>query len=718
MNSLVRLKYLIVTALTLTTGVLYGQSSPAAANPVAGPANTESLQACLEKLRPHPPKTRRPCHIRGNALMAAGIIGGGGSFFLHDGTGGVFVRRQAALDIGRGDLVEVRGKIYVDTHTELEIRASEVIRLGGGRDPEPHDLTPAEVLSGEHGGELVRIRAVVTDTSISDRMVVVRLGEERLRAYSFPQGGASDLADLPEFEEGAIVEVRGIARPRRREEGRIQHQVRIRTSTDISVIETAPLLSPANLRVGLLALSLLALGGGAWIVMMRRTVHARTAQVRELLESVESEVVELEELNEDLRGAKEKAETADRVKSEFLANISHEIRSPLTVIMGMPDLVLQKDYLHAEDRELLQMVVNASEALTHIMDDLLDLSRIDAGRITLNRVLFDAGSLVREVVEFSRPKVHAKGLTLTLDVADDIPADVYGDPTRLRHILLNLLDNAVKFTEQGGITVSFRNGEMSNDTVELRCTVSDTGIGVPNDRLDSIFKPFEQVDSSSTRRFGGAGLGLAICQKLARLMSGEISVHSRPGEGSSFQCRTVFALTDDHDAETERTEIKPIAANGNVAQTVSSRPVIEADSSTEEPQDIRVLVVDDLPEMRSLIGRLLERNGYHPMFAKSGRQAVELFRTDRPDLILMDIQMPGMGGVEATQEIRRLESGGDERTPIIALTAHAVKGDRESYLRSGMDDYVSKPIRREELFGAIAAALHDRVAARAQRQTI
>ncbi len=312
------------------------------------------------------------------------------------------------LDISRGDLVEVRGEIYVDTHTELEIRASEVIRLGGGRDPEPHDLTPADVLSGEHRGELVRVRATATDTSISDRMVVVRLGDERLRAYWVPHGGASDLAELPTFEVGAIVEIRGIARPRQREDGRIQHQVRIRTVTDLSVIEAAPLLSPANLRISLLVLFLLALGGGAWIVMLRRTVHARTAQVRELLRSVESKVVELEELNQDLRGAKEKAETADRVKSEFLANISHEIRSPLTVIMGIPDLVLQDDYLHAKDRELLQMVVNASEALTHIVDDLLDLSRIEAGRIKLNRVLFDPGGLVGEVVEFSRAKIHAK----------------------------------------------------------------------------------------------------------------------------------------------------------------------------------------------------------------------------------------------------------------------------------------------------------------------
>ena len=717
MNSLARLRYLIATALTLTTGVIYAQSSPAAAHSAEGPAVTESVQACIEKVRPHPPETRRPCHIRGHALLAAGIIGRGGSFFVHDGTGGVFVRHRAPLDVSRGDLVEVRGEIYFDQDTELEIRASEVVRLGPGRELEPRDLTPAEVLSGEHNGELVRIRAVVTNTSISKNLVVVRLGDERLRTYWVPDRGAADLARIPTIELGAVVEVRGIARPRQREDGRIQHQVRIRTPADLSIIASAPLVSAANLRAGLLVLFFLALGGSAWIVMLRRTVRTRTAQVRELLESLESKVVELEQLNENLRGAKEKAETADRVKSEFLANISHEIRSPLTVIMGMPDLVLNKDYIHAEDRELLQMVANASEALTHIMDDLLDLSRIDAGRIKLNKVLFDARGLVREIVEFSRPKVHAKGLTLALDVDDGIPTDVYGDPTRLRQILLNLLDNAVKFTEQGGITVSLEDGGTSEGTIELCCTVSDTGIGIPDDRLEAIFKPFEQVDSSSTRPFGGAGLGLAICQKLARLMGGEISVHSRPGEGSRFQCRTVFALTHIHDADAGGTEMQASAANGKPAQTVSLRPVTRADSLAESPHDIRVLVVDDLSEIRNLVGTLLERKGYRPIFANNGREAVEVFRTDRPDLILMDIQMPGMGGVEATQEIRRLESGGEERTPIIALTAHAVKGDRESYLRSGMDDYVSKPIRSEKLFGAIAAAVNAGVAGHAEGRT-
>ena len=506
MNSLVRLKYLIATALTLATGVIYGQSSPAGASPAQGTEGTESLQACRARLRPHPPGTKVPCHLRGNALMAAGIIGRrGGSFFLHDGTGGVLVRHRSPLDVGRGDFVEVRGEIYIDRDSELEIRSSEVIRLGGGREPKPRDLTPAEVLSGEHSGELVRVRAVVTSTSITERLVVVRLGDERLRTYWVPHRGAADLVDLPTLELGAVVEVRGIARPRLREEGRLQYQVRVRTLDDLSVVEAAPLVSPANLKAGLLALSLLAVGGALWIVMLRRTVRARTAQVRELLESLETKVVELEDLNENLRGAKEKAETADRVKSEFLANISHEIRSPLTVIMGMPELVLQNDNLSSEDRKLLGMVVNASEALTHIMDDLLDLSRIDAGRIKLNRVLFDPGGLVREVVEFSRAKAHAKGLTLALDVDDAIPTDVFGDPTRLRQILLNLLDNAVKFTEQGEIAVSLEVGGVHEGAIELCWSVSDTGTGIPEDHLESIFKPFEQVDSSSARRFGGVG---------------------------------------------------------------------------------------------------------------------------------------------------------------------------------------------------------------------
>lgn len=710
MESLVRLKYLIATALTLAMGVIHGQTSPAEANPAEWPAGTESLQTCIEKLRPHPAGTRRSCHIRGNALMAVGIIGRGGSFFLHDGTDGVLIRRQASLDIRRGDFVEVRGEIYVDRHTELEIRASQVIRLGSGREPEPLDLTPADVLSGEYSGELVRVRAVVTDTSISENMVVVRLGDERLRTYWIPNHGSSDLAYLPALDLGAVVEVRGIARPRRREDGGIQHQVRIRTAADLSLIAAAPWVSPAKLRAGLLTLCFLALGGAAWIFMLRRTVRARTAQVSELAGSLESKVIELEELNDNLRAAKEKAETADRVKSEFLANISHEIRSPLTVIMGMPDLVLQNDYLRSDDRELLQMVVNAAEALTHIMDDLLDLSRIDAGRITLNHVLFDPAGLVHEVVEFSRPKVHAKGLTLAFDVGDGIPTDVYGDPTRLRQILLNLLDNAVKFTEEGGITVSLANGDVSNDSVKLCCAVSDTGVGIPEESLESIFKPLEQVDSSSTRRFGGAGLGLAICQKLATLMGGEISVSSRPGEGSTVRCWVRFDLAqgahrDDGDQLSRR--------NGmDAPRSDASMP----GSLLQAPQDIRVLVVDDLPEMRSLIGKLLEREGYRLIFAKDGREAVESFQTERPDVILMDVQMPGVGGVEATQEIRRLESGGERRTPIIALTAHAVKGDRERYIAAGMDEHVTKPIRRKELFGALAAAVNDSLAARAEGQ--
>ncbi len=410
-------------------------------------------------------------------------------------------------------------------------------------------------------------------------------------------------------------------------------------------------------------------------------IDALTSSQEEIRRHQELLEQRIRQRTEELEEAMLRAQAANEAKSEFLANMSHELRTPMAGILGMLDVTLESE-LPDEHRDQLETAQRCAYSLLSLLNDILDLSKIESGKLGLEKIPFDVRIVLQDCVRSFQPKADEMGIDLVCQVSPAVPEEVVGDPLRMRQIFANLLSNAIKFTVAGHVRVTLDATPATGGELLVRFAVEDTGIGIPAEKLPLIFEKFTQVDGSVSRRFGGTGLGLAITRRLVEMHGGEISVESQPGKGSTFTANLRCVAPPPVPAKT------PASALGHGA------------SDASEGSPARVLVVEDNKVNQKVVTTVLRKRGFTVELANNGVEALELLeRDDAYRLVIMDVQMPVMDGLEATRRIRLNPKW--KNLPILAMTAHAMNGDREKCLSAGMNGYISKPVHPSHLLSVM-----------------
>ncbi|MGH8064895.1 MAG: response regulator [Candidatus Entotheonellia bacterium] len=434
-----------------------------------------------------------------------------------------------------------------------------------------------------------------------------------------------------------------------------------------------------------------------------------------------NDITERRRVEITLQQAKEAAEAANQAKSQFLANMSHDIRTPMNGIIGMAELALDTA-LTTEQREYLNVVKGSANSLLRLLNDILDFANIEAKKLDLEPLEFQLRESLGSTMKTLAVRAHTKGLELACRIAPSVPDALVGDPARLRQVLVNLVGNAIKFTAQGEVVVEVEEvvseaslpNDSPNDHVRLHFSVRDTGVGIPVEKQGAIFEPFIQADSTTTRQHGGTGLGLAISSQLVMLMGGRIWVESHPGQGSTFHFTVGFSRHRDQDIDMIPQELgqrqnTPVlivddnATNRSILAETLAQLSAHPTADGNQPH-LHILLAEDNVVNQTLAIRLLEKRGHAVVVARTGKEALAAWNREPFDLILMDVQMPEMDGFETTAAIREAERIKGGHTPIIAITAHAMAGDRQRCLEAGMDGYVSKPIQPQTVYEAIDKA--------------